>query len=177
MDVIKISEIKLLLLLSKDEVLRYSAELKASGRKKTIKTILEDAGENARFSESSALSVRLFQSKDGGCEMFVTKLDDNASGCDYLSESKVKKYIYHFKDTELFLTFCKFLVSLGRGDGMTVYKDCENKGFYLSSPEEISDIAELGGEKVPFPKALYISEHCEKMCGATLSLLASLGCE
>jgi negative regulator of genetic competence, sporulation and motility len=87
MELIVISHTKIKIMLTKPDMARY--ELATSNidsadehTRCAIRHILADADEQVGFdTEGQRLFVQFFASKDGGCEIFVTKLGNNTDTC------------------------------------------------------------------------------------------------
>ena len=136
--------------------------------------------------------VQLYPSKDGGCEMFVTKiglLDESGTdkkcsqGYERLS-SQIKKQkktataknvcsVYAFESTEVLLRVCRRLSDIGYIGDSSAYR-AENGKCYLfladvetavySPLDEFSFIAEYGTRENSDMMKYYVSEHGSPLC-------------
>ena len=80
MEIIKISQSELKVMMTSEDMQRYDLDCDTLGddpeeSRKALKCILREAKAEKGFSAAGErLLVRVFPSRDGGCEMFVTKL-------------------------------------------------------------------------------------------------------
>lgn len=84
MEIIKISQSELKVTMTSEDMQRYDLDCDTLGddpeeSRKALKCILREAKAEKGFSAAGErLLVRVFPSRDGGCEMFVTKLGAGA---------------------------------------------------------------------------------------------------
>ena len=162
MELIMINSSKLKIMLSADDMTKYSlgsnidyAELKT---RQAFKSILSEARERTGFdAESEKIYIQLYPSKKGGCEIYITKIDDDS---EWIEESppqkasetkslyksierssgiipahkrysqKERKRIYSFADLENLISVCRRLLSVGWKGESSAFRD-ENGNFYI----------------------------------------------
>ena len=83
MELIVISSNKLKIMLSADDMNKYALgadiDYADSKTRQAFRSILEEAREKTGFdAESEKIYIQLYPSKKGGCEVYITKIDDNA---------------------------------------------------------------------------------------------------
>lgn len=162
MELIMISSTKLKIMLSADDMSKYSlgtnidyADLKT---RQAFKSILSEARERTGFdAESEKIYIQLYPSKKGGCEVYITKIDDD-SECEYEAPtaktaetkalckslerstgiipaqkryfSKERKRAYSFLNSEHLVCVCRRLLFVGWKGQSSAFRD-ENGRFYI----------------------------------------------
>lgn len=170
MEIIKIEKSKLIFILSAEDTTKY--ELKADSSslllKESYSRIISDNDIEQSF--LSGVLVELFESKDGGLEMFVTKLSDGDEAL-YPSGTDEGRHIYIFRNLDDLTGACHMLKSANRTN-VLIY---ESQGsYYLSVPREEPYISEFGAKKCEELQKEYLSEHFNLMPDNTLFSLAQL---
>lgn len=109
--------------------------------------------------------LQLFPSKDGGCELFVTRLGPNnelkSSRCEK-EKKKAEKKAYSFDKLSHLLAVCKRLSSIEYSGSSSAWFDGSGKWFLLLSVEEGTDlhfISEYGEIESPSALELYLCEY------------------
>ena len=174
MDVIKISNTKLLLHLTKEET--RSFEVTDESDEKLLSAlygILKKVGAEDVFIGGFPLSVKLFQSKDGGCEMFVSKLEDGVL-LPYCDTSCDNSRIYGFKTLADTVFACKALRGTAESESGLIYKDIEGDGYYIKITFQFPNAVDFGGRELKRICASYITEHTKLLRGATIEKFANL---
>lgn len=209
MEIIMISDSKLKIMLCEEDLRRFELsanELDYSNTetKRMFWDILNRAKhENGFDTDGHRVLVQLYPSKDGGCELFVTKMgaleceDDirkntKNSGYDKLySDVKRKKKglfskgnlsVFGFESIDDLLSACRKLSAIGYVGESSAYK-CDNGRNYLflsdidSTPcaplSEISFITEYGTKENADILKYYICEHGQTICEG--SAVSALG--
>ena len=163
MELIIISQSKLKIMLSADDMRKYGLgsdiDYADSKTRKAFRTILDEANTQTGFdAESEKIFIQLYPSKKGGCEIYITKIDED-SDCDGYAELSVKlfeekaqskcverstgiipsakkrgikerKRAYSFESAQDLLAVCRRLSSMGWKGKSSAYSD-ENKIFYI----------------------------------------------
>lgn len=181
MEVIMISGEKLKIMLSPTDMEHYaiSCDTLDSGNIRSrcaFRKILEDARNCCGFDAVGArLFVQVFPSKEGGCEMFVTKLGDSTK-MNLQSQSCNKKffYVYSFDSLNKMLTACDAIQRLHYTDESYAYSDIRRKRYFLTLETDIPNLSEFGGRKCRSNVRFYISEHCKLICAQAVKRLSSL---
>ena len=167
MELIMISSSKLKIMLSADDMTKYAlgSDIDYSDQKtrKAFRTILDEAREKTGFdAESEKIFIQLYPSKKGGCEVYITKIDDE-SECGYefsqkQSETKAiyknlercsgiipaakrhtpkeRKRAYSFSSLDSLIAVCRRLTYIGWRGQSSAFCD-ENKIFYILLRDKI----------------------------------------
>ena len=164
MELIVISSSKLKIMLSADDMNKYalSAEIDYTDRKtrQAFKNILEVAKEQTGFdTENDKIYIQLYPSRKGGCEVYVTKIDEESEQCckepgtrsselhfqcrassgiipaSKKQAQKEKRRAYSFSSLENLLSVCRRMLFIGWRGQSSAFCD-ENKTFYLLLKEK-----------------------------------------
>ncbi len=200
MEIIMINDSKLKIMLREEDLRQFEIsadELDYSNTetKRMFWDILCRAKHKTGFNtDGQRVLVQLYPSKDGGCEMFVTKMgslgeSDDEHKCTHSTGyeklcSQLKKQkknhlskgilgVYGFDKTEWLIRVCRKLSSLGYIGDSSAYK-CDNGRSYLfltdvdTSPamplDEFSFITEYGTPESSDMLKYYIGEHGKVLC-------------
>ena len=183
MELIVISDTRMKIMLTSAELTEYDLDMSSlecmNGYvKEKLYCILEDAKKAAGIeSETQKSLVQVFPSRDGGCEMYVTRYlslfdtDEGASDVEMQQKQNApsKRTVYRFYDIKTLLSACKALKQKGRAPTSDAYVSADNTAFYLIIKEsnrrdasalmlEFADPVFFGGI-IP-----YIFEHCLPIC-------------
>ena len=178
MELIMISSSKLKIMLSADDMTKYAlgtdidyADLKT---RQAFRSILNEARERTGFdAESEKIYIQLYPSKKGGCEVYITKIDDDSECecdiphirtaeakalCKSLERStgiipapkrhvaKERKRAYSFLSSEHLVCVCRRLLSIGWKGHSSAFSD-ENGRFYIilkdKSSQELTHLDRL----------------------------------
>ncbi len=177
MELILISNSKLKVMLSKDDMTAFSISCDTldydnTETRRVFWQILDEAKHKTGFDAASdKVFVQVYPSRSGGCEMYVTKLnsDDRSNGTSYVS-MKVKKSLkkalnyelYCFDSVDKMLLVCKHLESLGYTEESSAYID-EKGRYYLLLCDMNVDHGKNSVSMFPF-----ISEYAIKHTGGAV---------
>lgn len=185
MELIIIDELRLKIILSREEMQSYGidaagADMESEDVKRTLCGILERAKHTAGFScDCGRVFVQLFASRDGGCEMFVTRyseLCDSEDGRifegedgDDMSDGRLRRrYAYRLFDTGDLLRLCLALKKRDFAGESDAYISADGNELYLvlheNGGKDISVAVEFGETVSLCALPAYISEHCEPIC-------------
>ena len=194
MELLVISDSKLKVMMDKEDMKKYGlvgSELDYDDpptRKKLLR-ILDDVKEQSGFDTAAdKLLIQLYPSRDGGSEMFVTKLGLLPVSAEQ-SLKRSRGVGVFCRGTEIF--FAPQLSSILRMarlcDGLR-YIECshlyyeEERGYYLlldergngGSPSPLWPLLEYG-EQIPASRRAYIEEYTQKLMeGNAIPMLSSL---
>lgn len=184
MEILKISDNKLKVMLTEADMKKYS--LKAceldyndSVNRRKFWGILDDIKSLCGFNvEGDKVLIQFYPSKDGGCEMFITKLgvlsraaEKNISRSDRLTMLSSLRVLYKFYSLENLAAACGLLndedcpssSDLFFGEGGELYLEITERGSAssagLSSYERLLEFSERV-DKALYP---YITEHCKRI--------------
>ena len=170
MELIVISQSRLKIMLSADDMQKYSLgteiDYSDSVTRKAFKSILKEAKEKTGFNaESEKIYVQFYPSKKGGCELYITKISDE---CDYsdIEEDALKvgnikppdhsfgfipsgkhlqrerRRAFSFDNVNDLISVCKRLLSIKWNGKSNVYKDSDDV-FYLLLTDTVSSSASV----------------------------------
>lgn len=185
MELIVINSSKLKIMLSGDDMKKYDLDTDridydTTATRRAFWSILDDAKCQTGFDAASdKLFIQLYPSKKGGCEMYVTKMNEPhipaaAKGNLQIAPTETQhgghKHIeaYAFEDMEALLCVCRRLLSLGYEGESHAYRDSRGQFFLLlcrynygiyAPLDEFSFITEYGRPENVGQIRLYISEH------------------
>lgn len=113
--------------------------------------------------------VQIFPSKDGGCELFITKLSD----AELSSTIKESKHYYRFEDMNSLIGFC----SAARSYNVSgiAYRDKDRGIYYIELDEDFDLCGEFGGKRCAVGTEAYIAERCTFVCDNAVKRLGELG--
>ena len=204
MELILISSSKLKIMLSDADMEKYdltaeTVDYDNTATRRAFWSILDDAKNETGFDAASdRLFIQMYPSKDGGCEMFVTKLgtlcaEDSAAPC--ATEQKRHRQprceekprerlsVYSFESLEWLLGVCRRLLRIkwkGRSkayrafDG-TCYLFLYERGEAFPLLTRFSFISEYGIAEHAETVSLYIKEYAAPLCeNAAVETLGAL---
>ena len=199
MNILKISDSKVKIMLAPSDTKRFGLDTvelnyKDEETRTRVWCILDEVKERVGFShEGHKLLIQFYPCKDGGAELFVTKLDNLSEKSERLISKandmavlEKNSSIYKFNDNEALLRSCCILKKKSWiGESELYFSECE--GFFLRVEER--GIIKNGGicefaimlefsEKIRFERLPYIREHCDLVIDKrAVERLASLYCE
>ena len=128
--------------------------------------ILDEAKHKTGFDAASdRVFIQVYPSRNGGCEMYVTKLIHNDLNCEIDIKRVVLREIYSFCNIGDLLNVCGQLIVNGYTDDSAVYTDESNYYLVLSDTGGYSFITEYGERKITNLLEPYLTEHCKCICG------------
>lgn len=197
MELILISSSKLKIMLSDADMEKYdltaqTVDYDNTATRRAFWSILDDAKNETGFDAASdRLFIQMYPSKDGGCEMFVTKLgtlcaeEDPSPSCpperrrsrpplSHKSEERVKERlsVYSFEDLERLLEVCRRLLQVKWKGRSKAYRAFDGKCYlFLYERTEstllltrFSFIGEYGIAEHAETSSLYIKEYASPLC-------------
>lgn len=184
MDLIFINDHKLKIMLSGSDMKEYSLDCDALDYESTktqsiFRNILNKAKEDTGFdSEGGRVFIQLYPSKEGGCEMYVTKLG-GLTGRRGAEDGAAKKTVegkrecaYSFENLENLLAVCRRLSSLGYSEKSSAWRLPDRYCLLINEPEEnayipvseCSFIREYGKSESARNTGLLIAERGKCIC-------------
>ncbi len=193
MELIRISDSKLKVMLSADDMRQYdldcdSLDYDSTKARRAFWSILDDAHERTGFDAADGkMYVQMYPSKCGGCELFVTRLSlfyksetGTRTGTAQITESaddKSRFSIYKFRTLGELLRVCARLAAQGFSAGSAAYADRVSDACFLLLEERGHDLpSALGGQKhycfigeyngvlCKMSAYAYIGEYCACIC-------------
>ncbi len=183
MELIVISDTRMKIMLSREDMSSYKIDVgtldcECARTRRILYGILDDANRSAGLKSSGEKAfVQVFPSRDGGCEMYVTRFSElsdieAAEGeyCVNMNNAKntvKRRLIFRFRCMRELLCACRALADRGYCERSDAYISNENECCYIVLCEgdvDISVVLEYA-EPVFFGGAmLYISEHSLAVC-------------
>ena len=155
MELLRVNELKLKITLTPEDMERFelqcdSMDYANAETKRAFREILEETGLQSEFDSAHArIMVQVFPSKDGGCEMFITRLpEEDGSEPQSVPRLPTAKYCvfdYKFTEQTTLLQACYALNAHGYRGESAVFLD-ERETYHLL----------LRGNDVPF-----LTEFCD----------------
>ena len=184
MDHIYINDHKLKIMLTDNDMKKYSldaGELDYNDKETRciLWDILSEAKESTGFdTDGGKIFIQLYPSKEGGCEMYVTKLGGPSYNkeADNLSSKKTsegkRECAYSFDSLDSLLSVCRRLSSLGYSEKSSAWSLSDKYYLIINEPEEnayiplseCSFIREYGKSESARHTRLLISERAECIC-------------
>ena len=189
MELIVIDESRIKVMLTAEEMKAYRME--DGGTREILRGIMADACRKCGYGGTvmrGRVYVEMYPSREGGCELFVTKLAErghgerkidcereNGTGMGMKSgnESILAEYrkyifrgrvIYAFERMEDLLGACLGLMKNGYRGESAAYRDEEKRGYYLILEQESPIASENLGSLCRSSLYYYINEHCRRLC-------------
>ena len=182
MELILINEKKLKIMLSPEDMLEYEIDCESVDYDKTetrraFWSILDEAKHRTGFDAASErVYIQLYPSREGGCEMYVTKVGMLPSGAKsgkrgMLRVAAERTLAYRFDELSLLLSVCRQLQRTGFSAQSEAF--CDERGSYylyifgirgFSLPESLAFISEFGASEEPEALRSYLAEYGKSVC-------------
>ena len=170
MELILISDSKLKIMLSQKDMTKYALRIEDidydnTQTRRAFWSILDEAKHKTGFDAAKEkIFVQVFPSRCGGCEIFVTKLENGVSPDDLSVQvtQRNRREIYRFSDIEDLLRVCKILNERGFDGESSAF--CDDKCYYLSLTGHHSFIDEYADMRENKNYIYHILEHCDRIC-------------
>ena len=195
MELIRISSCKLKVMLTPTDVERFHLDPDDEGEELhgAFRMLLAEIKEDCGFDPGDReLSIQYFPSREGGCEMFISHLNEKEEkeATEPLRPPKEiagfhKEYAFRFSEMEALLSACKRLYKMGYIGESQAYIDEKNacflflgilSGHPFEMPEELLFLSEYGRQESVTDAKLYLSEYGRIIClSSAVSILASCG--
>ncbi|MBR7185413.1 MAG: adaptor protein MecA [Clostridia bacterium] len=179
MELILISDSKLKIMLTRDDMQQYALNCDTidydnTETRRAFWSILDEAKHRTGFDAAAErVFVQLYPSKEGGCEMYVTKLgfDEGRAQRALLPGGASKRGVlrsricaYRFACLDDLVTVCRRLRLLPASPPSSVWRDDEG-GWHLildetdAAPAPLSFLCEFGDAEDAGRLSMYIAEH------------------
>lgn len=172
MEIIEIGKKQLIFLLERTEVCEYDLDKSQNSTvmRSGFRRLITDYGFDGDF--LSDVLVQIFDSKCGGLEMFVTKLEESESltGDKNL---KIKMATYMFSNVDTLTGACKMLSLTNTGNSL-VYYDTQKKKYFLTLEEDCPYITEFSAIRCKDTATPYLSEYCRLITDNAIEKLSPL---
>lgn len=191
MELIRISESKLKVMLSPEDMRQYALncdtiECPDSPSRRAFWSILEEAKRRTGFDPAGEkVYVQLYPERGGGCEMFVTKLsgtppktdsrtsDIHSAVVDAASVPETER-VYLFSSLGDLLSACS---RMRRDPAVTVsraYVEDSRRRFYLTTDRELTYLTEYNAVPGGRRERTYMLEHAHCFCRDAAAVLGEL---
>jgi len=194
MELIRISDSKLKVMLSADDMREYEFDdINTIHTKEAFRNLMREAKNRCGFNAlEGRVFVQLYRSRSGGCELFVTKLpkaehENIPAPCESeermhteyrryyeKQESVNRQVIYGFDEMRNLLSVCEVLLASRYSGTSTAYAEKGRHAFYLALDEETFAAGEHFGTLCPSSFCYYINEHCDLFCENAVPILGKL---
>ena len=185
MELILINDSKLKIMLTPSDMKEYdisceSVDYRQTETRRAFWCILDEAKHRTGFDAASEkVYIQMYPSKEGGCEMYVTKLGFSTSDESIdIEENDVGELAYHFASLDPLLRVCHRLDSLGLGEIGEAWR-AEDEYYLLIAPphgEIITDrfafLSEFGKKCDAKAIKTYVSEYGSLICAGAAEKLA-----
>ena len=199
MEMIPVTELKLKIIMKKEDLKKF--ELRADDldygtteTKKMLWSLLADAKRDYGFdTDGYRILVQLFPSKDGGCELFITKTECFPSfhtdkQLHYKrsyekSETEERVSAFSFERMEYLLSVCRRLHAIGYGERSEAYISDEGRYYLFLDgldpvghliPDEFSFVREYGTNENEELIRSFLCEHGRIICENAVERLGVL---
>ncbi len=173
MELIRISDSKIKLMLTSDDMASYTGSTR-----EMLREIMHDACRKCGSTPiEGRLFIQMYPSRKGGCELFVTRLGER-NGETTMREgeertlteyrpypSRERHIVYSFETMNHLLGCCLGLLQLGYRGTSSAYIDRGRRNYYLLLVSETFIAGENFGKLCPSRTYYYINEHCDVICG------------
>ncbi len=179
MELLIISENKIKISLTKNDLDGYKIscddiDYDTTETRRVVWSLLDDVKKQVGFDAGkSRIFVQMYPSRDGGCELYISKLGKQSSRSlvnaeqkgDTLSKEDRKKDYYIFDGINEMLAVCKELCYQGYKGSSDVYVDDDGRFFLCTESEKgFEFMLEFGLHQASEATELYIKEHCREIC-------------
>ena len=142
--------------------------------KQAFNKILDEAKLKCGFSTNGKrIFVQLFPSKDGGCEMFITRLN-NEHEKRYTIGRRKKTNCYIFNEFNNLLSFCNAAKKNNYCGSSCLYIDENRKHYYLCLDRDFPLVYEFYGKKCIADTDIYLKEHYRLITANAIEVLGNL---
>lgn len=174
MELIRISGAKLKVMLDLADMEKFSLDssdidYEDAATRRAFREILEEVRVRIGFETAGEkILVQVFPSRDGGCEMFVTRLPDELPAplqrripARSITMMSMRKTAYCFRSFPHLLSVCRALVRCGY-DGPSALR-ADDGGWYLFLQERV-----CSGTPARMGEFCFLSEYAEPIWGAAM---------
>lgn len=186
MELILISDSKLKIMLSRQDMERYELcseeiDYDSTETRRAFWQILDEAKHKTGFDAArEKVFIQLYPSREGGCEMYVTKVGVIPALAAELSTPPAEVRVgrighYRFEGADALLRVCAILLSSGYHGESSAYllddgsyalliREIGGAHSYAGAPDTYSFIEEFGTRERGQDKKFYLKEHGKCLC-------------
>lgn len=154
----------------------YALEANDATARSAFMALLRDAKKKCgSWAEPDRISVQIFPSLRGGCELFVTAVScgSESGSADVTASIARKRYTYGFSTLDALLGYCACLRRCGKGGESFAYFDPDRRKYYLCSEHECFAAGEFGF-KLAGDREAFLREHCRLLTDNAIEVLSAL---
>ncbi len=198
MEMIPVTEHKLKIIMEKEDLKNFELcaddlDYGNTETKRMLWTLLSEAKRELGFdTDGYRILVQLFPSRDGGCELFITKTDsfpslhtdgqiyDKRSG--EASETEERVGVFRFERMDHLLAVCRRLRAIGYAEPSEAYISDEGRYYLFLNglspigflvPDEFSFVGEYGTNESEALTRGFLSEHGRMICEKAVERLGA----
>ena len=194
MDLIKISDTKLKIMLSAADMTHYQLHndhisIADTHVRSVLRQLLKDAGQQTGFEgDLQRLYIQMYPCADGGCELFVSKPEDAPSPVRtevrslspappssraLCAKERYATCAYSFSCLEHLIAACKRLDLVGYNGESSAYMDSRHTYFLtlheisapsIYAPDDYCFLGEYGNRENARTIQFYLGEYCDPIC-------------
>lgn len=183
MELILINEKKLKIMLTPEDMREYeidcdSVDYARTETRRAFWSILDEAKHRTGFDAASErVYIQLYPSREGGCEMYVTKVGliaapgGESAGQGMLRVAPERRLAYSFDGLETLLRACRQLRGITEAQNSAAFIDADGKCYLCFSgvrgfciPDSFGVLGEFGESEDPDGMLGYLGEHCKCIC-------------
>lgn len=188
MELIIIDDSRIKLMLTREDMEEYGSCTDIHITPEIFRVIMNDARKKCGYcGMKGRIYIQMYQSREGGCELFVTKLDERKI-LPYMKalndgiQSEYRKYIfrgrviYSFQSMTSLLSACRGLMLADYNGESHAYFDESGEGnvYYLLLEYESPIVGENLGKLCRSSAYYYVNEHCKKFSDDAVKKLSAL---
>ena len=187
MELIRISSCKLKVMLSACDVQRFRLDPENGAPEelqRSFRLLLREIERESGFdADGKELSIQYFPSREGGCEMFISHLNEKEQE-DFCEAPPLqreiagfhKEYAFRFPEMDLLLAACKRLFTMGYTGDSRAYLGEKGQCFLFlgltsphpfEMPEELLFLFEYGKQESVTDAKIYLSERGKTLCDSS----------
>ncbi len=182
MELILISDKKLKIMLSPEDMREYELDCESvdydnTETRRAFWHILDEAKHKTGFDAASErVYIQLYPSREGGCEMYVTKVGLLPAACKtqkrgMLRVAAERSAAYRFSELSHLLAVCRELMRVGFTAPSEAFFDSDGSYYlYISGlrgfeePPELEFLTEFGEREDAERRLVYLAEHARSIC-------------
>ena len=165
MELLRVTRSKLKISLDKEDMARFSLsgermDYEDESTRRAFRKILSEVREQTGFdTEKERVMIRVFPSKDGGCEMFVTRIDEDLPPLSEEEPPSPREVFFRFSDLAALISAASLLVESGYEKESALFGGREDYYLSLTCEEKYPFLGEFAEQTHSGPQAAAVREH------------------
>ncbi len=190
MELIRISDRKLKIMLTPTDMHHFDLHPDTfgedtTGMHRSFRRLLEEVRKQTDFeADEHRISVQYFPSREGGCEMFISRANENANEASPPMQAAAsrkpvlrnrfhRECAYRFASLASLLSVCKRLTDIGYIGSNSAFCDDRDRYYLIlnilaespfATPEELHFLGEYGSIENTTLLRVYLGEHGSVIC-------------